>query len=154
MAVGEHTATVRLGGNSGCSTCDAGRGCGAGIFGRMLKKRPVDVELEKSMDAREGDAVIVGLPESLFLRLSLLMYLFPLVCLLAGAAVGHGLAVATKASAPWADLVVLIFGVIAAMTAFRAVGKLRFELSWTDDVHIIRNLNMNHQNLIERTICE
>ncbi|MEJ2385650.1 MAG: hypothetical protein P8Y54_14930 [Xanthomonadales bacterium] len=36
---------VRLGGTSGCTTCDAGRGCGAGVFGRLLQRRPVELEL-------------------------------------------------------------------------------------------------------------
>ena len=70
---------VRLGGTTGCTACDAGRGCGAGVFGRLLRRRPVELEFDNHVGAEPGQAVMVGLPESLFLALTLRLYLLPLL---------------------------------------------------------------------------
>ena len=84
----ERRVSVRLGGRSGCSACDAGRGCGAGVFGRLLQKRPVTLSFDNHLRARPGQAVLVGVPEKLFLALVLRFYLYPLLGGLAGATVG------------------------------------------------------------------
>ena len=83
---------VRLGGTTGCTACDAGRGCGAGVFGRLLRRRPVELEFDNHVGAKPGQAVMIGLPESLFLALTLRLYLLPLMAGLAGAVLGHWLA--------------------------------------------------------------
>ena len=88
VAVSGGTASVRLGGKSACTACNAGKGCGAGIFGRLLKRKPVVLELKNGPGARVGQSVMVGLPETLFLRLVFKFYLFPLLAGLAGAASG------------------------------------------------------------------
>ena len=62
-------ASVRLGGQTGCAACDAGRGCGAGLFGRLLRRRPVVLEFDNHLDARCGQEVLVGLSERWFLQL-------------------------------------------------------------------------------------
>ena len=38
---------VRLGGQSGCRICDAGYGCVAGVFARLLERKPVTLELRR-----------------------------------------------------------------------------------------------------------
>ena len=82
-------AWVSVGGQSGCSACDAGKGCGAGIFGRLLRRKPVQLALPNSIAARAGQAVTLGLPESLFLRLVMRLYGWPLLGGLAGALISH-----------------------------------------------------------------
>jgi sigma-E factor negative regulatory protein RseC len=84
-------ALIRVGPESGCPACAAGKGCGAGIFGRLLKRRPVVLRLENAIGARRGDIVRVGIPERLFLGLVTRLYLLPLLAALAGAAIGHHL---------------------------------------------------------------
>jgi sigma-E factor negative regulatory protein RseC len=109
---------VRIGATSGCSACDAGRGCGAGVFGRLLRRKPVVMEFENSLDAKTGQPVVIGLQESLFLRLVVRLYLLPLLAGLLGAIVGklaaEGLQLADSAT----DLAVLV----AAIVFFAAVG--------------------------------
>jgi len=83
------SANVQIGATSGCPACDAGKGCGAGVFGRLLQRKPVIVELENTIGAQAGQSVSVGIPDSVFLRLLLRLYLFPLVAGLAGAGLGH-----------------------------------------------------------------
>ena len=78
---------------SGCPACDAGKGCGAGVFGRLARRKPMLLVLDGQSGLEPGQAVIVGIPEAWFLRLLLKLYLAPVVAGLAGAALGHYLAV-------------------------------------------------------------
>lgn len=104
---------VRLGGRVGCAACDAGRGCGAGIFGRLLKRRPVDLAIDNTLQARDGQAVVVGLPEAWFLRLVTRFYLYPLLAGLVAGACGHYVCRMLWSGAVLTDLVTLM----AAMAA-------------------------------------
>lgn len=147
-------AWVRLGGTSGCSACDQGRGCGAGLFGRLLSRRPVEMQLDNTLEAVAGQAVMVGVSESLLLKLSLRLYLAPLIALLAGAVAGQLLASGLGLDGLKADAVTLILSIIAAALTFHSMGRRGTELSGMNDVHMLRILNLNQQNLIERTVCE
>jgi sigma-E factor negative regulatory protein RseC len=131
-----------------------GRGCGAGLFGRLLSRRPVELALENSLGARPGQAVMVGIPESLFLSLALRLYLAPLAALMAGAVAGHLLAANLGYGGLKADGMTLMLSVIAAALTLWAIGRRQTELSGVDDVHMLRILNLEQQNLIERTLCE
>jgi sigma-E factor negative regulatory protein RseC len=106
-------AAVRLGGQSGCAACDAGRGCGAGLFGRLLRRRPVVLEFDNHLGARCGQAVLVGVSEQWFLRLVTRFYLVPLLAGLGGAALGHHLAGMLQAGTAGRDLLTLA-GALAA----------------------------------------
>jgi sigma-E factor negative regulatory protein RseC len=107
LSVADGRVAVRLGGEPGCAACAAGRGCGAGLFGRLLRRRPVVLELDNAVGARGGEAVIVGLPERSFLRLVLRFYLAPLLGGLGAAAFGHYLSVRAGASPGVVDAVAL-----------------------------------------------
>ena len=115
VAISDGRACVRLGGTSGCASCDAGKGCGAGIFGRLLKRKPFVLELDNRIDAATGQPVMVGIPEALFLRLIARLYLFPLLAGIAGAAFGHILAVSNGMGPAGSDLVTLISGLAGGM---------------------------------------
>ena len=96
-------AMVRIGPTTGCSACDAGKGCGAGIFGRLLRRKAATVSLPNEINAREGQAVTVGIPETVFLRLLAHFYLLPLIAGLAGAVLGHHLVLRIPVMAGWTD---------------------------------------------------
>jgi len=139
VSVTEGRAAVRLGARSGCSACDAGRGCGAGLFGRLLKRRPVVLELENTVGARAGEPVIVGLPEQVFLRLAARFYLWPLLLALAGAALGHFLATELLASGPGlTDALTLAGGLLAAVAAFLRLRATAPEFPASSAVHVMR----------------
>jgi len=105
--------SVRMGASAGCPACDAGKGCGAGIFGRLLNRKPVTLDLLNDLDSSPGQTVVVGLPESLLLRLVSRLYLLPLLAGLAGAAIGHYLAYRAGAGAAMADGATLLGGIMA-----------------------------------------
>jgi len=110
VAVTGHLAEVRLGGSSGCVRCDAGEGCGAGVFGRLLKRKPVIVSLVNTVSAKPGQAVMVGIPDTLFLKMTARFYLAPLVAGVVGAAVGHYLSILGGVSPAGTDAITLLCG--------------------------------------------
>ena len=79
------TAWVQVGGRSGCSACDDGRGCGAGVFAQLLDSRKARIRVENTLECRPGEPVLLGLPENTYLALVARLYGLPLVAgLLAG----------------------------------------------------------------------
>lgn len=138
VAVLDGIARVRIGGTSGCAKCDAGKGCGAGVFGRLLKRKPVELEIENTLKASPGQAVIVGLPEPLFLSLVARLYLLPLVAGVAGAALGHYLAVQGGSGPAGSDLAALLSGLaLGAVTLVWSKRGAR-EFSGSFIVHLLR----------------
>lgn len=92
VSVDGNLARVQMGGQSGCSACDAGEGCGAGLFGRLLRRQVAELELPNTVSARAGDAVQVGIDEQQYLRLVAALYGAPLLAGLLGAAAAYVLA--------------------------------------------------------------
>jgi sigma-E factor negative regulatory protein RseC len=142
VALDGSSARVRLGGRSGCSVCDSGRGCGAGVFGRMLRRRPVELTLGNRLGVSPGQPVMLGLSESVYLALVARLYLLPLLAGLAGAVLGHHVSNLAALEAAAADLVTLLGAVAFAVAALRwsrnwsrNVGK---ELNAEGVVHLIR----------------
>jgi sigma-E factor negative regulatory protein RseC len=140
VAVSGVLASVRLGGSAGCTACDAGQGCGAGIFGRLLRRKPAILELENPIDARVGQAVVVGLPESVFLRLVFRFYLLPLLAGLAGIVFGHYLSVQNKAGPVLTDGSALLGGIVAAAVALVWNRKWNREFPQQNAVHLLRGV--------------
>jgi sigma-E factor negative regulatory protein RseC len=109
-------ATITMASVSGCPACDAGQGCGAGIFGRLVRRNPVSLELNVAGGATQGLApgqlVMVGIPESLFLSLLARLYLLPLLAGLAGAVAGHYLALVFALQGFAQDLLALLGALI------------------------------------------
>lgn len=138
VATAAGRVSVRLGGRSGCAACDAGRGCGAGVFGRLLRRRPVILEFENHLDARPGQGVVVGVAEAWFLQLVARFYLLPLLAGLGGAAFGHYLSVKMQLD-PWArDVAALTGALIAGAAAFRWGRVAAVEPGGGSPVHLLR----------------
>jgi sigma-E factor negative regulatory protein RseC len=150
VAVSGETASVRLGGKPACAACNAGKGCGAGIFGRLLKRKPVVLELQNGPGARVGQSVMVGLSETLFLHLVFKFYLFPLLAGLAGAAIGHYISVMLEVDSAASDGLTLLGAVLAGAFALmwnrQGSGKPPGEFPRNITVHLLR--------VVERSITQ
>ena len=118
-------AIVAIGASSGCPACDAGKGCGAGVFGRMMLRKPLILELANPLKLKAGQAVAVGIPESFFLGLLARLYLLPLIAGMIGAALGHSLADGLHLQSAYQDLLALLGALfLAFMTLLKnAKGK-------------------------------
>lgn len=131
---------VRVGRSSGCSACDAGKGCGAGVFGRLLERKPVVLEIDNTVDAFPGQGVVVGLPESVFLALVLRLYLYPLLAGLAGAAAGHALASWFAAGDLWVDASALLLALAAGFFVAIVNRRRPVEFPGESVVHLLRTV--------------
>jgi len=110
---------VEIGRRSGCAVCDAGQGCGAGLFGRLLNQNPVRLSLESGFDGKPGQAVTLGLPESLFLKWVWSLYGIPLLAGLAGAGFAMAMSIYLGLNGGWVDLLVLAGALLAAWPALK-----------------------------------
>lgn len=82
-------AWVVAGSREGCPRCEAGQGCGGGVLGKMTRQKVRRVRVRNPLtNLRIGDAVIIGLDESALMTASIVMYLVPLLLMLAGGSVG------------------------------------------------------------------
>lgn len=108
---------VQIGARSGCQACDAGKGCGAGVFGRLLRNRPVTVTMPLTPGASPGDPVRVGIPEQAYLYLVLRLYALPLIAGLSGAVAGYALCNALEVEHGLNDMGTLLAGLMAACLA-------------------------------------
>ncbi|KAA9133277.1 SoxR reducing system RseC family protein [Marinihelvus fidelis] len=116
VAVVDDRAIVRVGGQSGCTACDAGKGCGAGLFGRLLRCEPVELSLANTVTARAGDPVWLCIPEHRFLAMTAQLFALPLLAGLAGAFCA-ALVLPPSTDGAVADIVTGIAGLLAASVA-------------------------------------
>ena len=113
---------VRMGSQSGCSACDEGKGCGAGLFARLLKRKPVVIELaRKEMNVEAGQMLTLAFPEQAFIKLVLASYGWPLLAALTGAILGHSLSNWLQFGPAMIDLASLIGGLLAGVLAVRLI---------------------------------
>ncbi len=88
--------TIRQG---SCGSCAANKGCGHGLLNRIADGRTGYVRvLPGSVSPRRcaiDDQVRIGIPEQVILQGSAVVYMLPLLLMLAGAATGAGLMPAT-----------------------------------------------------------
>ena len=105
-------ADITIGATTGCTACASGQGCGAGIFGKLWRRKPVLFTIENSISARPGQSVMVGIAERTFLRLVARLYFVPLLAALVGGIAGQWLVgltrFASKAGPLAADLGALL----------------------------------------------
>jgi sigma-E factor negative regulatory protein RseC len=140
IAVSDESASIRVGGASGCSACDAGKGCGAGIFAKWFKRRPATLDLINQIDVRVGQTVIIGLPEAFFLALVFRLYLLPLVAGLAGMMIGHTVSGTIDEAAMVADGMALLGGMMAGSLAIWWNRRTQMEFPHKSSVHLLRIL--------------
>lgn len=78
-------ARVRVQRFAGCGRCQLRHGCGVGTLERALPGRSLELSMPSIFPLQPGDRVTVGLREPTMLAAAALVYLVPLLILLAGA---------------------------------------------------------------------
>lgn len=119
---------VRVGATTGCPTCDAGKGCGGGIFARLVPKKPVTLKVTALADSPKvavGQQVILGLPEVFFLSWTGLMFGLPLVVGLVAASLAQWLGNSQfpENTAISTDILVLLAALLAAAGSLWLIRK-------------------------------
>ena len=78
-AFGKTIATVKTQRESACQSCQLKSGCGQGSLNQMMSGKGVELNVENTFNARQGDVVMLSIPESGLLQAATLMFLFPLL---------------------------------------------------------------------------
>jgi len=113
---------VRLGSQSGCTACDNGMGCGAGLFAKLIRHKPVVIELARNdLKVEAGQMLTLAFPERLYLKLVLASYGWPLLAALVGAGAGYGLGVWLQFGPVLIDVITLSGGIFAAWLVMRFI---------------------------------
>ncbi|BAO44052.1 SoxR reducing system RseC family protein [Thiolapillus brandeum] len=73
---------------SACGSCAAKNGCGTSLVESLFPQRSRAFLAKNEVGAKEGDQVILGLDEAALQMASLLVYLVPILGLIAGAMLG------------------------------------------------------------------
>jgi sigma-E factor negative regulatory protein RseC len=118
----ENRVWVRLGSQTGCTACDNGNGCGAGIFAKLLQRKPVILELARNnMSVEPGQMVTLAFSEQVYLKLVFASYGWPLLAALAGAFAGHSLGTWLAVGSGLIDLAALSGGLLAGVFVMRLI---------------------------------
>ena len=117
-------AVVKLQRSSGCDTCEARGSCHAEGDKNML------VELENELQAKEGDTVEVSMPTRSVAKMALMVYLGPVVALIAGAFAGDAVGRSFQLDSPLASVIgglVLLAASLLALKGFDRFARSRPE---------------------------
>lgn len=83
---------------STCTSCAARQGCGTSVLSRWVGRKFTRFQVPNTVNATVGDEVVVGLAEKAMLQGSVLVYLLPLLAMIAAAVLADSL-IATDAGA-------------------------------------------------------
>lgn len=64
-----------------CDGCEQNSQCGTGLLARYLAPKPENLTLTCALPLKPGQKVKIGIPESMMLKLSALIYLVPILLL-------------------------------------------------------------------------
>jgi sigma-E factor negative regulatory protein RseC len=104
----DRKATVRVRKSIACAQCSSRTSCN-------ISDRDIFVEVQNDLQARVGDLVEISIPEGTMLKLSVIVYLFPIISLMIGAFLGGFIANFLQTKSSWPAI---ISGVIFLGLAF------------------------------------
>lgn len=64
---------------SACQSCSVKSGCGTSTLSKVVGQRSSQFAVDKTLDVKIGDTVVVAIDENALVQGSLLIYLFPLI---------------------------------------------------------------------------
>lgn len=112
---------VRLGAATDCAACAAGQGCGAGLFARLLRSGPVEIEFERGdLEAVPGQMVTLAFPEKTYLKLVWAFYAWPLLAALVAALFANNLMAGMGLGSGALDAATLVAALLAGGLVLRA----------------------------------
>ena len=92
VAVEQGAAWIETIRKSTCSSCSARNGCGQHLAEKLRSSKSHSyIKAISDISLKEGDRVIVGIPETALISASVLMYLIPLVIMMSGLWLGNAL---------------------------------------------------------------
>lgn len=123
-ALVQNKAMIKIQKSAGCNTCEARGSCHAEGDKEML------VEVENELHVKEGDSVEVSMPTRSVAKMALVVYLGPVVALIAGAFAGDALGHSFQLDSPLAPVIgglVLLAASLLALKGFDRLARSRPE---------------------------
>ena len=117
VGVGADGVEVQSAAAAGCGKCSTSGGCGGGRT--ILGTRPgggCRMRVYGDLAVRTGDRVVIGLPESGYLRASVALYLVPLAGMFAAAGAAEWLV--SRLDAGSGDVLILVSGLAGLAAGF------------------------------------
>ncbi|UZE95232.1 SoxR reducing system RseC family protein [Alkalimarinus alittae] len=89
VAVEKGQAWVQTIRKSACSSCEAKSGCGQGVLARISDGKANQVLVSNTLNLKVGEDVLIGIPEDLLVKASVMVYLLPLLMMIAAASIAE-----------------------------------------------------------------
>ena len=139
---------VRMGTQSGCTACDNGKGCGAGLFAKLMRRKPVILKLAQTdVEVEAGQMLVLAFPEQVYIKMVFASYGWPLLAALAGAFAGHGLGKWLELTPVLTDAATLVAGILAAWFVLRVLRSRNITQSILDSLHMTVCIPSNTPNM-------
>ena len=139
---------VRMGTQSGCTACDNGKGCGAGLFAKLIQRKPVILKLARNeIRVEAGQMLTLAFPEQLYMKLVLVSYGWPLMAAIAGALAGYSLAAWAGLQVVAIDAAALTGGVLAAWLTLWLLRSRDTEEAILNSLHMTICIPSNTPNM-------
>lgn len=107
---------------SSCGSCSA-KGCGTGALSKVLGARKQQMKVHNPVGAKAGDTVVLGIEEGVLLRGSMMVYILPLILMLAGGLFGESLAPQWGSDPEGASLLFGLLGLLAGFYLLRMYNR-------------------------------
>jgi sigma-E factor negative regulatory protein RseC len=146
---------VRMGSQSGCTACDNGNGCGAGVFAKLLRGKAVVIELARNdLSVEPGQMLTLAFEEQVYIKLVLASYGWPLLAALAGAYAGHGLSTWLEFGPLLVDAGALSAGLLFGGIALRLIKNRRNADAVLNSLHMTACYPSATPNMCSRNPAE
>jgi len=144
---------VRIGTQSGCTACDNGEGCGAGLFAKLLRRKPVTLELaRKDLKVEAGQMLTLAFPEHVYIKMVSASYGWPLLAALAGAFGGHSLGMWLQFTPVAIDAATLFAGILAAWLGMGVFKHRNTAATILNSLHMTICIPSNTPNMCTGTV--
>lgn len=125
--VNPSSAWVRTIRSGTCESCSSKDSCGTSHH----EHKEMIVSVKNTLNVKKGDQVVIGLDTRPLLVVTFLLYVFPVILLIAGALIGNSIALSFNMNP---SLLSLVTGIIFFCTAFFIIRKKSRALS-TDEAY-------------------
>jgi sigma-E factor negative regulatory protein RseC len=115
---GPATAWIKTTRSGACESCASRMSCHTIGSGKEM-----EVEALNPVGARQGDHVVINFESSALLKISFLLYVFPVICLLAGALLGNRLGPALGFSGSAVSVLLAVFFFLLAFFIIKSRGN-------------------------------
>jgi sigma-E factor negative regulatory protein RseC len=86
LQVKNDKALIQTQRRSACQSCQLENSCGQGLISKMSSERSMQLWLNNPLNAQVGQTVTISIPDEGLLKASVLMFVIPLLLMLAGSA--------------------------------------------------------------------